>query len=426
MTITSAIPGPATPARERAVDVLIVGAGPAGLTAAAALARAGADVEVVDREAEPGGIPRHSHHTGYGIRDLHRIMTGPRYARALAGRAIAAGAHVRPGVTVTGWAEPLTLETTSPGGIERVHARAVILATGARERPRPARLIPGSRPEGIYTTGHLQQAVYHYRQHIGTRAVIVGAEHVSYSAATTLAHAGVRVACMLTPHPVAQSYLAFRAAAALAYRFPVRTGCVVHRIRGRERVSGLEIRDCSGNISVIACDTVVFTGDWIPDHELARRGGISLDPGTRGPAVDQALRTLTPGVFAIGNLIHPVQTADLAALDGVHAAGHVLGLLSDGPPASTGVPVQAGPPLHWISPNIISAAGTAPPRNRFVVWSGAFIRRPRFTVTQAGRVLHTEGHRRTLIPQRPCEIGASWLRHADIGGGPITISVGSH
>ena len=67
---------------------------PGRARAAAALAAAGAgSVEVLDREPEAGGIPRHSHHTGYGLRDLHRVMTGPAYARRRVELAEAAGAH---------------------------------------------------------------------------------------------------------------------------------------------------------------------------------------------------------------------------------------------------------------------------------------------------------------------------------------------
>ncbi len=67
--------------------VVVVGAGPAGLSAARELRRLGAgSVLVADREAAAGGVPRHSAHTGYGLRDLRRVMTGPSYARALAGR----------------------------------------------------------------------------------------------------------------------------------------------------------------------------------------------------------------------------------------------------------------------------------------------------------------------------------------------------
>ena len=70
--------------------------------------------------------------------------------------------------------------------------------------------------------------------------------------------------------------------------------------------------------SRIVCDTVVFTGDWIPDHELARRSGVAVDRGSRGPVVDEQFRTNRRGVFAIGNLVHPAETADVCALDGSH------------------------------------------------------------------------------------------------------------
>src|SRR4029077_11411199 len=64
--------------------VVVVGAGPGGLSAAIELRRLGAGpVLGADREASPGGVPRHSWHTGYGLRDLRRVMSGPAYARAL-------------------------------------------------------------------------------------------------------------------------------------------------------------------------------------------------------------------------------------------------------------------------------------------------------------------------------------------------------
>ena len=86
------------------VDVAIVGGGPAGLTAAADLAARGLKVVVLERESAAGGIPRHSDHVGYGIRDLRRFITGPAYARQLVQSATAAGAQVRTDTMVTGWA----------------------------------------------------------------------------------------------------------------------------------------------------------------------------------------------------------------------------------------------------------------------------------------------------------------------------------
>ncbi len=74
------------PAASTEVDVLIVGAGPAGLAAGIELRRLGVGrVLVVDREQTAGGVPRHSVHTGFGLRDLHRVLSGPRYAERYVG-----------------------------------------------------------------------------------------------------------------------------------------------------------------------------------------------------------------------------------------------------------------------------------------------------------------------------------------------------
>ncbi|RRR86075.1 FAD-dependent oxidoreductase [Streptomyces sp. RP5T] len=415
---------------ERHVDVAVIGAGPAGLAAAAELARRGAgQVEVLEREQQAGGIPRHSHHTGYGLRDLYRVMSGPTYAGHCLRAAQEAGATIRTGVSVTGWdegtADKLTLETTSREGLGKVTARAVVLATGARERPRTARLVAGSRPAGIYTTGQLQQTVYTHDLPVGREAVIIGAEHVSYSALTTLAHAGVKVRAMVTHHDRAQTYQAFRIGAQLLWRTPVLTETTVEEILGRRRVEGVVVRHADGRRATLACDTVVFTGDWIPDHELARHGGVPLDPGTLGPAVDTDLSTPVPGVFAAGNVLHAVETADVAALDGRAVAQSVLRHLAGTGSSKDLVPVRVDEPLLWVAPNLVSAASPAPPRGRFILWSSAVVPNAAITVTQDGRILHRRKSSLTLLPGRPRYLKADWLTSVDDNGGPVRVRVES-
>ncbi len=424
------------------IDVLVVGAGPAGLSAAIELRRLGVgSVLVADREPAPGGVPRHSWHTGYGLRDLRRVMTGPAYARTLAGAAVAAGAQIRLGATVTGWvtgavgsAGSHAVTMTSADGIETVHAAAVLLATGCRERPRPARLVPGDRPAGVMTTGELQQRVYLARERLAGRALVIGAEHVSFSAAMTLAHAGAHVVALVTEHERQQSYAAFRLGAALRWRVPVWTSTVVQRVTGRGRLAGVEVADIrTGAARFVPCDTVVFTGDWIPDHELARMAGLAMDPGTRGPAVETTLETSAAGVFAAGNLVHAAETADIAALSGRHAARHIAAALRAGPlgtgPLGTGRsdsarrPVIVEPPLRWISPNAITSAA-APPLGRFVLRSQEFRRLARLEARQDGRLLARSRPVR-LVPGRPVHLGAAWLARVDPAGGAVRVVTGS-
>src|SRR5271165_6538699 len=121
------------------VDALVVGAGPAGLAAATALRLGGAGtVLVVDREEQAGGIPRLCEHTGFGLRDLRRVLSGPAYARRWVERAADCGVEIRTRTMVTGWAAQGHAEVTGPGGILEIDARTIVLATGARERPRAA------------------------------------------------------------------------------------------------------------------------------------------------------------------------------------------------------------------------------------------------------------------------------------------------
>ena len=160
------------------------------------------------------------------------------------------GYKIHTNMTITGWERSSRrgLRFTSPNGLGTIEAKSILLATGVRERPRSARLVPGHRPQGVYTTGSLQRFVYEHHLPVGKRAVIVGAERVSLSVVLTLMHAGVKVLNMITELPQHQLYLPVFLPAKILFadilaRTPILTNTRVSNIFGRQHVEGIEITD---------------------------------------------------------------------------------------------------------------------------------------------------------------------------------------
>jgi NADPH-dependent 2,4-dienoyl-CoA reductase/sulfur reductase-like enzyme len=393
------------------VDALVVGGGPAGLAAATAMRVGGAGrVVVLEREDEAGGIPRLCTHTGFGLRDLRRVLSGPVYARRWVEQALTSGVDIRTRTMVTGWSAPGRALATGPDGLLEVGAGVVVLATGARERPRAARLVPGTRPSGIFTTGQLQQWVHRQHLPVGRSALIVGAEHVSYSAVLTLREAGVRPVALVTTLRQPQTFRLFDLATRAGLRVPVWTRTAVAGVYGRDRVERVLLRDYRSSEREVAVDTVVFTGDFIPDNELARLAGLSVDPGTRGPACADDGTTSAEGIVAAGNLVHPVETADVAARRALKVgSAAALWLRRSGvrPPPRPVVRVRVADPLQWVVPNMIETDREVD--QPVLVRARAFLDRPRLDVTQGGRLLASHRLRR-MIPNRSHHIPPGWQR----------------
>jgi hypothetical protein len=273
----------------------------------------------------------------------------------------------------------------------------------------------------VLTTGALQRLVHGTGARAGSRAVVVGAEHVSFSAVHTLRATGTEVAAMVTPLPRHQTYAPLRWAAGGVRPVRVLTGSHLTRVVGHRRVEAVEVEGEGGETERIACDTVVFTGDWIPDHELARMGGLALDAGTRGPEVDAQFRTSVPGVFAAGNLLHGAETADQAAREGLACARAVAAWLADPEPRwrDGGVRVAAAAPLRFVVPSVILPG--APPPPVFLARADAFLGRGAYEVRQDRRVLHRERFR-ALVPNRSLRLSSAWIAHVRAEAGPIEVT----
>ena len=285
-------------------------------------------------------------------------------------------------------------------------------------------MVPGDRPLGVFTTGQLQQEVHLRHAAVGSRAVIVGSELVSWSAVLTLRDADCRVVLMTTEFESPEVYAPVALAGRALLDGPLARATKVVRIIGRNRVEAVEIEHLvTGQRRMVACDTVVFTGDWVPDNELARLAGVDLDRGHRGPLVDTRLATSVEGVFAAGNLLHPVDTADVAALDGQHVAESVVGWLSDGRAPRSAVRLVADAPFAWVSPGLIGEYRQGPPRDRLLLWSTEARALPTVVMRQGGSVIGRRTLPWSVSPGRMFRVPWSVARRVDPRGGDVTIGL---
>ncbi|HET9068170.1 MAG TPA: FAD-dependent oxidoreductase [Amaricoccus sp.] len=333
--------------------ILIVGAGPAGLAAAAALLERGHRPILADREPEPGGIPRFCPHPTFGLPDAFRPMTGPAWARRLAARA--AGADLRLATTVTALAPDGEVTLADATGERTFRPDRILLATGARETPRAARLVSGDRPLNVLTTGALQRLLAQGRKLPFSRPAIVGTELVAFSAALQLREHGAPPVGMIEEAPRVTARRPADAAIRLL-GVPVLTAHRLAAIRARAddpaRLASL-LLDTPAGPRDLPCDAVVFTGQFLPETALLP------DAPAVGPPVDQCWRLDRPGLYAAGNLLRAVETAGWCAAEGRAAA---LALHADlaGLPAARRIPLTAVDPVRLVTPGAIAVPGPAP------------------------------------------------------------------
>jgi len=379
----------------RNADVVIVGAGPAGLAAATALCAEGvANVVVLERESQAGGIPRHCGHYPYGLREYRRLLKGPAYAARLVEAARAAGVRILTNITVTALHPGPRLSITGPDGPTRISAQIILLATGARETSRAARLIGGTKPGGVLSTGALQGMVYLNHQRPFQNPVILGTELVAFSAIMTCGHLGIRPVAMIEPGPRATA--PFPSALYPRLRgIPLHLNTDLLAIHGQTRVTGVTLRKGARTWQQ-ACDGVIVSGQFRPDNALLLASHLARDPATLGPEVDQYGRCSDPGYFAAGNLLRAVETAGRCWAEGRAVALAVARALKGGLPADKGIRITAtGSALKYALPQRLSPGSDAALPVLQLRVTHPF--RGQITISAGGR---TTAHRINALPER--------------------------
>lgn len=306
--------------------LVVIGAGPAGMAAALAAKESGIpdkDIIIIERAKTPGGILEQCIHTGFGLHYFKEEISGPEYAARFIEMLKETDIQLLCDTMVTQiTASRKVTAMSKEKGLIEIQADAIILAMGCRERPRGALDISGTRPAGVMTAGTAQQFINIEGYMPGHTCVILGSGDIGLIMARrmTLEGAKVKKVCELLPF---SGGLKRNIVQCLDdYNIPLELSTTVVEVHGKDRLTGVttakvdeNLKPIPGTEEYVECDTLLLSVGLIPENEVSKFAGVTLDPKTKGPVVDDMRETNVKGIFACGNVLQVHDLVDFVTVE---------------------------------------------------------------------------------------------------------------
>jgi thioredoxin reductase len=317
-------------------ELVCIGAGPAGLSAAIEAARLGAGVVVYDENDRPGGQLFKQIHKFFGSREHRAQERGFHIGQSLLDEALQLGVEVVLNAVVLGIYENRTLNVMIGDRLEEVKAERILVATGASENMIP---FPGWTLPGVIGAGAAQTMANIHGVRPGEKILMVGSGNVGVVVSFQLLQAGCRVEAVIDAAPKISGY-GVHAAKVARYGVPFFLSHTIQEARGSDRVTGATIIEVDSNWQPITgteksleVDTICIAVGLNPMTQLLRMAGCKMATlsalGGKVPVHDLNQETTLAGIYVAGD-VSGIEEASTAIIEGRIAglaAAHSLGYL---------------------------------------------------------------------------------------------------
>lgn len=317
-------------------DVIIIGAGCAGLSCALELAKQGIKSIILEREMEAGGILQQCIHNGFGLHNFKLELSGPSYAQKYIDQV-----NDNPLITlclnhtVTNITADKQVTVISPSALKTFNAKAIVMATGCYERSAGAIKLKGKRPKGIYTAGCAQKYLNMENILVGKRVFILGSGDIGLIMARRMTLEGAKVLGVAEIMPYSNGLERNIKQCLEDFDIPLYLSHTVTSCIGTSKLEKIIIQQVDNNLNPIPntektfdVDTLLLSVGLIPETSLLTPLNIALDNKTKGAIINHQYMTNVEGIFACGNALHVHDLADFASDEGTMCAKYVKSYLT--------------------------------------------------------------------------------------------------